>query len=112
MGLTKMSREKKSTCGRGNWSETDCSMSPHCIQRRSEILDQGKRIWSSHADSGDTDDIFYTEFVIPLRELKADGLFENLDEIKSNRRGNPTITQLRIRGSINVDYPELVMDEE
>lgn len=55
---------------------------------------------------GDDCDVFFTEFVLPLRELKRDGMFETLVETTVNKRGvSGMIIGLRISGPINLDHP-------
>jgi len=48
-------------------------------ERRQEILD-GRRSWNKDDHAGADADVFYTQFVIPLRALRADGMFERLIE--------------------------------
>jgi len=67
-------------------------------ERRQELLD-GKRIWSV-ADAGGDHDVFHTDFVIPLRDLKYAGFDDSLEH-KAHRRGGIRIDQVRISGAIN-----------
>jgi hypothetical protein len=68
-------------------------------QRKQELLD-GKRSWNV-ADAGGDHDIFYSEFVLPLRDLKYAGFFDGLSEHKVNRRGRSDINRLDVLGAIN-----------
>jgi hypothetical protein len=70
-------------------------------ERRQEILD-GKRSWNI-LDSGGDADVFYTEFVLPLRKLRDEGTFEKLIELKVNRRGAQIISRVDIHGAINLE---------
>lgn len=86
-------------------------MSPHCAELRRQILHEGKRSWTRRDHAGDDDDVFFTHYVVPLRELQADGLFERLEEIKVKKRGNPNaIIGLKVEGAINFDH-ELIEDD-
>jgi len=68
-------------------------------ERRQELLD-GKRIWSV-ADAGGDHDVFFSDFVVPLRDLKYAGFFDDSLEHKAHRRGGIRIDQVRISGAIN-----------
>jgi hypothetical protein len=68
-------------------------------QRRQEVLD-GKRSWDV-ADAGGDYDVFYSEFIVPLRELKCAGFFDTLSEVGRNQRGRRNIARADIVGSIN-----------
>jgi hypothetical protein len=67
--------------------------------RRQEVLD-GQRSWSVQDAGGDAD-VFYTEFVLPLRDLRAEGMFQKLHEHESSRRGAKIIDRADIPSAIN-----------
>ena len=77
-------------------------MSPHYEDRWQEILD-GKRSWGMHQDADGDPDIFYTNVVVPLRELRDNGVFDKLIEIKRNDRGRSDIARIDIVGAVNLD---------
>jgi hypothetical protein len=68
-------------------------------QRKQELLD-GKHSWNV-ADAGGDYDIFYSEFIVPLRELKYGGFFEDLLENTRNQRGRKNIARADVLGGIN-----------
>jgi hypothetical protein len=70
---------------------------------RKEVLAQvldGKRIWSNAETRGDHD-VFYTQIVTPLRELKYDGVIDALNEIEYSIDGDTHIIGVEIIGGIN-----------
>jgi hypothetical protein len=48
-------------------------------QRRQELL-CGKRSWNVRDDAGGNTEIFYSDFILPLKLLKYAGVFERLEE--------------------------------
>jgi hypothetical protein len=48
-------------------------------QRRQELLG-GKRSWNVHDDAYGNTEIFYSDFILPLKLLKYAGVFERLEE--------------------------------
>lgn len=68
---------------------------------RQQILD-GKRSW--HVGEYDNDpDVFFTRVVVPLRQMAAKGVFDNVAELESNRRGGSFIARVDIEGALNLD---------
>lgn len=70
--------------------------------RRQEILD-GKRSWGKNEDAGGDADVFYTEYVLPLRELRDAEMFERLWEHRGSYRGTKVIDRVDILGAVNLD---------
>lgn len=68
-------------------------------ERRQEILD-GKRAWSYAEFNGDPD-TFHTQVVVPLRQLKAEGLFDEAREIFGSVRGVKFVRSYNIISPIN-----------
>ncbi len=66
--------------------------------RRKEILD-GTRSWTVKLTGNDFDR-FYVEYVCPLHELRDDGLFEELPELRSPQN---KIGRVEIEGSVNYE---------
>src|SRR5207237_654825 len=54
-------------------------------ERRQEILD-GRKSWNKNNHAAGDGDLFYTQFVLPLRELRDSGLFEGLYEYRGSDR--------------------------
>ena len=73
------------------------------IDRIIEVLDHGKRSWSVDDADGDAD-IFYREFVLPLRDLHDEGLFERFHERQTDWRGKKIISRIDIGGVVKVDF--------
>jgi hypothetical protein len=69
-----------------------------------QILDENKRSWDTNSDSGGDGDIFYTQVVRPLRELRDEGFFERLHEHAANEHGRQVIDRVDIGGSINLEF--------
>jgi hypothetical protein len=70
---------------------------------RNAILSQilhGKHMWSNTDVDGDHD-VFFTQVVTPLRELKYAGVFDALSEVESPIDGEVYITGIEIIGAIN-----------
>jgi hypothetical protein len=73
--------------------------SPYRKEVLAQVLD-GKRLWSNGETGGDGD-VFYTQVVIPLRELKYEGVFDTLNEIEFAIDGDTRIVGVEIIGGIN-----------
>ena len=73
------------------------------IDRIIEVLDEGKRCWSLD-DAGGNAGIFYREFVLPLRDLHDEGLFERFHELQSDDGGKKIISRVEIGGAVKVDF--------
>jgi hypothetical protein len=71
-----------------------------------QILDRAKRSWNKNDDAGGDADVFYSEIVVTLRNLRAEGLFETLHEHRGSRHGLTRIDRVDIRGSINYNFRE------
>jgi hypothetical protein len=65
-----------------------------------EIRD-GKRSWS-YAPSGEYE-VFRTQVVEPLRQLKYDGVIQALSEIESRDNGMTRVIAVHIIGAVNLD---------
>jgi hypothetical protein len=79
--------------------------SPYLPSVRAQVLD-GKRTWSKAELGADADaNDFFTQIVIPLRELKHEGVIDALAEVEVAIDGNLEITFVEIIGGINY-YPE------
>jgi hypothetical protein len=68
-------------------------------QRRQEVLD-GKRSWGVEEAGGDKD-VFFTEFVVPLRKLRGTGMIEKLIEERINADGDSYVGIVEILGAID-----------
>jgi hypothetical protein len=64
-----------------------------------EIRD-GKRSWS-YSPSGNYD-VFRTQVVEPLRQLKYDGVIQALSEIESRENGTTQVIAVHIIGAVNL----------
>jgi hypothetical protein len=73
--------------------------SPYRKEVLAQVLD-GKRLWSN-AETGGDRDVFYTQVVIPLRELKYEGVFDTLNEIEFAIDGDTHTVGVEIIGGIN-----------
>jgi hypothetical protein len=71
--------------------------------RYQEILD-GKRAWNKNDNAGGDPDVFYSQFVIPLRDLKHEGLFDKLVEHTGNYRGRSDIDILHLIGAVDPEF--------
>lgn len=78
--------------------------SPYQQSVLDRVLD-GKRLWSN-ADAGGDADVFYTEVVTPLRELRYEGVIEDLIEITSAIDGDVVIIGAEIVGPVNYHHKE------
>jgi hypothetical protein len=67
-------------------------------QRRQEIVD-GKRIWD-YNEYGADPEVFYTEVVGPLRELKELGMIRRLSEIEREVNGRKAVVRVDITGHV------------
>ena len=65
------------------------------------ILDTGKRSFSVQDVAGNDPDTFYSEYVVPLRQLRNRGVIENLAEVRMNARGESYVARIDIVGGIN-----------
>jgi len=75
---------------------------------QAEILAQirdGKRFWSS-AERGNDFDVFRSEVVEPLRQLKYAGVIRALSEIEAIVAGRERITGVEILGEIKINPEE------
>ena len=72
--------------------------SPYYDEIRQQVLD-GKRSWNCGSED-DADD-FFTKIVVPLREMKANGAFDDLAELKWNRLGRSFVARVDIEGAIS-----------
>ncbi|MEY2584790.1 MAG: hypothetical protein QOD80_816 [Verrucomicrobiota bacterium] len=68
-----------------------------------EIRD-GKRSWA-YAASG-VYDVFRTQVVEPLRQLKYDGVIHALSEIESRENGTPRVIAVHIIGAVDLRRAE------
>jgi hypothetical protein len=64
---------------------------------RREILD-GKTTWTPTERTAEAYDLFDVQIVQPLRELHAEGLFDEMKEIPKPLLGKPLIGQVIIFG--------------
>jgi hypothetical protein len=79
-------------------------VSPYRNTIRNQILD-GKRTWSN-AEFGGDHDVFFTEVVKPLRDLKYEGVFDTLSEIEAPIDGEVYVIGVEIIGAINYHEDE------
>jgi len=78
--------------------------SPYQKEILAQVLD-GKRSWSNAEVNGDFD-VFKTRVVDPLRELKYEGVIEELEEIRFAIDGESHIAVVEIIGAINYHHQE------
>lgn len=74
---------------------------------RAHILAQirvGRRSWSL-ADVADDRNVFRTQIIEPLRQLKYEGVLAALSEIESERGNDITITGVTIIGAVGEPRP-------
>ena len=69
-------------------------------KRKQEILD-GKKEWTCGEDAGGDHDVFFAEFVKPLRALRSAGMFEDLEEIRVAINGNYAIMFIILKGAVD-----------
>lgn len=74
-------------------------MSPYRGLVLAQLLD-GKRSWEMREIGGDADD-FLTQVVIPLRELRYEGVIQNVEELTAASEGEVNIFAVEIIGAIN-----------
>lgn len=70
------------------------------------ILDTKKRSFSVEDVDGNDPDTFYSERVVPLRQLRARGVIEKLAETRLNRRGESYVARVDIVGAINFNQEQ------
>ena len=73
------------------------------LSYREQILAEihdGKRSWS-YAPSGDYE-VFRTQVVEPLRQLKYDGVIQALSEVESPVNESTRVTTVRIIGAVDL----------
>jgi hypothetical protein len=76
---------------------------PMSSSSRQQILAEirnGKRSWS-YAPSGDYD-IFRSQVIEPLRQLKYDGVIQALSEIESRANGTTRVIAVHIIGAVDL----------
>jgi hypothetical protein len=61
---------------------------------------EGKRSWS-YAPGGDYD-VFRTQVIEPLRQLKYDGVIQALSEVESRENGMTRVIAVHIIGVVDV----------
>jgi hypothetical protein len=83
----------------------------HKKDRWQEVID-GKSKWTCQADGGGDSDVFHTEFVVPLRELKFDGMFDEVLEIMGSRHGKLHVRTIKVLSAINYDHPAPDEDDD
>ena len=69
-------------------------------QRRLETLG-GKRSWNAMDDAGGDFDLFYRDFIVPLRKLMKAGFFKRLTEHEAYYGGGRRFDRADIIGAIN-----------
>jgi hypothetical protein len=69
-------------------------------QRRLETLG-GKRSWNAMDDAGGDFDLFYGDFIVPLRKLMKAGFFKRLTEHESYYGGGRRFDRADVIGAIN-----------
>jgi hypothetical protein len=77
----------------------DAMTSPYRQQILAEIRD-GRRSWS-YAPSRDYD-VFRTQVIEPLRQLKYDGVIRALSEIESRENGTTRVIAVDIIGAVDL----------
>ena len=70
--------------------------------RRQEILD-GCRSWNKNDHAGGDADVFYTQFVVPLHERRAMGMFDQAVEHAGTYPEAKLIDRVDIVGAINFE---------
>ena len=71
-------------------------------QRRLETLG-GKRSWNAMDDAGGDFDLFYRDFIVPLRKLMKAGVFKRLTEHESYYDGGRRFDRTDIMGAVNIN---------
>ena len=72
------------------------------IDRIIEVLDEGKMLEPRRR--GRECWYFHREFVLPLRDLHDEGLFERFHELQSDDGGKKIISRVEIGGAVKVDF--------
>jgi hypothetical protein len=75
-------------------------MSPSYQKQILAEIRDGKRSWS-YAPSGDYE-VFRTQVVEPLRQLKYDGVIQALSEIESRDNGLTRVIAVHIIGAVDL----------
>lgn len=70
-------------------------------QRRLETLG-GKRSWNAMDDAGGDFDLFYRDFIVPLRKLMKAGFFKRLTEHESYYESGRRFDRADIIGAVNI----------
>jgi hypothetical protein len=78
--------------------------SPYQKEILEQVLD-GKTHWSNAEVDGDFD-VFKTQVVVPLRELKYEGIIDQLEEVEAAIDGEVHIVVVEILGAINYHHEE------
>ena len=78
--------------------------SPYQKEILAQVLD-GKRSWSNAEVKGDPD-VFKTQVIVPLRELKYEGVIDQLEEVEAAIDGEVHIVMVEIIGAINYHHEE------
>jgi hypothetical protein len=69
-------------------------------QRRQEML-IGKRSWNVMDDAGGDFDLFYRDFIVPLRQLMKAGFFKRLTEHEGYYGGGRRFDRADIIGAVS-----------
>jgi hypothetical protein len=75
-------------------------MSSSCRQQILAEIRDGKRSWW-YAPGGDYD-VFRTQVVEPLRQLKYDGVIQALSEVESRGNGTTRVIAVHIIGAVDL----------
>lgn len=71
-------------------------------ERWQEILD-GRKCWNKNDHAKSDSDVFYTQFVLPLRDLRDRGYFDGLHEYRGFYPGSTKVDRIDIKGAINLE---------
>jgi len=69
-------------------------------QRRLEMVG-GRRSWNAMDDAGGDFDLFYRDFIVPLRQLMKAGFFKRLTEHESYYDGQRRFDRAEIIGAVS-----------
>jgi hypothetical protein len=69
-------------------------------QRRLEMVG-GKRSWNAMDDAGGDFDLFYRDFIVPLRQLMKAGFFKRLTEHEAYYDGQRRFDRADIIGGVS-----------
>ena len=69
-------------------------------QRRLEVVG-GRLSWDAMDDAGGDFDLFYRDFIVPLRQLMKAGFFKRLTEHESYYEGGRRFDRADIVGAVN-----------